>query len=57
MSISRTIAHQSETVKGAAKRMMGRLTGSRRLRTEGRAGQSKGNIKQAGAKITDASGR
>lgn len=56
MSITRTIAHQAETVKGAAKRMIGRLAGSRRLRTEGRAGQSKGDIKQAGAKITDASG-
>jgi len=56
MSITRTIAHQAETVKGAAKRMIGRLAGSWRLRTEGRAGQSKGGIKQARAKITDASG-
>jgi len=56
MSVTRTIAHQAETVKGAAKRMIGRLTGSRRLRTEGRADQSKGDIKQAGAQITDASG-
>ena len=27
-----------------------RVTGSRRLRAEGRAGQAKGNLKQAGAK-------
>ena len=57
MSITRTIAHQAETVKGAVKGMIGRLTGSRRLHAEGRADQSKGDIKQAGAKITDASGR
>ena len=37
-------------------RMVGRVTGSRRLRAEGRADQATGNIKQAGAKIKDASG-
>jgi uncharacterized protein YjbJ (UPF0337 family) len=57
MSITRKIAHTAETVKGSAKRMFGRLTGSRRLRTEGRADQAQGDIKQAGAKIKDASGR
>jgi hypothetical protein len=36
--------------------LFGRLSGSRRLRAEGRAGQAKGNIEQAGAKIGDASG-
>lgn len=56
MSITRTIAHRAETLKGGAKRIIGRLAGSWRLRTEGRAGQAKGNIKQAGAKIEDASG-
>jgi uncharacterized protein YjbJ (UPF0337 family) len=54
MSISKKIAHKAEAVKGGAKRMAGRLTGSRRLRAEGRADQVKGNIKQAGAKIKDA---
>ena len=57
MSIATKIAHTAEAVKGSAKRMAGRLTGSRRLRTEGRADQAKGNIEQAGAKIEDASGR
>jgi len=56
MSITRKIAHAAETAKGDIKRMFGRLTGSRRLRTEGRADQAKGDIKQAGAKIKDASG-
>jgi uncharacterized protein YjbJ (UPF0337 family) len=54
MSISKKIAHKAEAVKGSAKKMAGRLTGSRRLRTEGRADQAKGNLKQAGAKIKDA---
>jgi uncharacterized protein YjbJ (UPF0337 family) len=57
MSISKKIARKAEAVKGSAKRMVGRLTGSRRLRAEGRADQAKGNIKQAGAKLKDASGR
>jgi CsbD-like len=39
-----------------SKRMAGRVTGSRSLRAEGRADQATGNIKQAGAKIKDASG-
>jgi uncharacterized protein YjbJ (UPF0337 family) len=57
MSISTKIAHRAEAVEGGAKRMAGRLTGSRRLRAEGRADQAKGDVKQAGAKIKDASGR
>jgi uncharacterized protein YjbJ (UPF0337 family) len=57
MSIATKIAHTAEAVKGSAKRMAGRLTGSRRLRAEGRAGQAEGDVKQAGAKIKDASGR
>lgn len=54
MSISTKIAHKAEAVKGGVKRMAGRITGSRRLRAEGRADQAKGDIKQAGAKIKDA---
>jgi uncharacterized protein YjbJ (UPF0337 family) len=57
MSIARTIAHKAEAAKGSAKRMAGRVAGSRRLRAEGRADQAAGNIQQAGAKIKDASGR
>jgi uncharacterized protein YjbJ (UPF0337 family) len=56
MSTSKKIAHKAEAVKGSAKRMAGRLTGSRRLQAEGRGDQAKGDIKQAGAKIKDASG-
>jgi uncharacterized protein YjbJ (UPF0337 family) len=55
MSIAKKIAHTAEAVKGSAKKMAGRVTGSRRLRAEGRVDQAKGDIKQAGAKIKDAS--
>ena len=54
MSIAKKIAHKAEAVKGAFKKTAGRLTGSRRLRAEGRADQTKGNLKQAGAKVKDA---
>jgi uncharacterized protein YjbJ (UPF0337 family) len=54
MSIARKFAHKAEAVKGSARRTAGRLTGSRRLRTKGRAGRFKGNMKQAGAKVKDA---
>jgi len=56
MSIAEKVAHTAETFKGSVKKMVGRVTGSRRLRTEGRVDQAKGDIKQAGAKIKDASG-
>jgi len=55
--MGKQITHQAEVVKGGAKRMLGRLTGSRRLRAEGRADQAKGDMKQAGAAIKDATGR
>jgi uncharacterized protein YjbJ (UPF0337 family) len=54
MSLAKTIAHKAEAVKGGAKKTLGRMTGNRRLRAEGRGDQVKGNTKQAGAKIKDA---
>ena len=54
MSITSKIAHKAEAVKGGAKKTAGRLTGSRRLRADGRGDQATGNLKQAGAKIKDA---
>jgi uncharacterized protein YjbJ (UPF0337 family) len=56
MSIAEKISHTAEAIKGSVKEMIGRVTGSRRLRTEGRADRAKGDIKQAGAKVKDASG-
>jgi uncharacterized protein YjbJ (UPF0337 family) len=54
MSIAKKLAHKAEAVKGSFKKTAGRLTGSRRLRAEGRGDQAKGNMKQAGAKVKDA---
>ena len=54
MSITKKIAHKAEAVKGSAKKVTGRATGSRRLRAEGRSDQVKGDTKQAGAKVKDA---
>jgi len=56
MGIAEKIAHTAETFKGSVKKMAGRVTGIRRLRAEGRVDEAKGDIKQAGAKIKDASG-
>jgi uncharacterized protein YjbJ (UPF0337 family) len=57
MSIGKKFAHKTEAVKGSVKKAVGRLTGSRRLRAEGRADRFKGNMKQAGAKVKDAARR
>jgi uncharacterized protein YjbJ (UPF0337 family) len=57
MSMARKLAHKAEAVKGSIKRSTGRLTGSRRLRAEGRGDRIKGNMKQAGAKVKDAARR
>jgi uncharacterized protein YjbJ (UPF0337 family) len=54
MSTTKKFAHKAEAVKGSVKRTAGRLTGSRRLRAEGRGDRVKGNMKQAGAKVKDA---
>ena len=45
MSIAEKISQTAETVKGSVKKMVGRVTGSWRLRTEGRVDQAKGHIK------------
>ncbi len=54
MSMAKKLAHKAEAVKGSVKRSVGRLTGNRRLRAEGRGDRVKGNMKQAGAKVKDA---
>jgi uncharacterized protein YjbJ (UPF0337 family) len=54
MNVAKKSGHTAETLKGRGKRLVGRLTGNRRLRAEGRGDQVKGDTKQAGAKIKDA---
>lgn len=54
MNVAKKSSHTAESAKGRTKRFLGRLTGNRRLRAEGRGDQVKGDTKQAGAKIKDA---
>jgi uncharacterized protein YjbJ (UPF0337 family) len=53
MSMAKKLAHKAEAVSGATKKLVGRATGNRRLRNEGRIEQAKANAKQAGAKAKD----
>ena len=50
MSILKKIRHKIQTVKGRTKKSTGRVTGNRRLRTEGRTDQAAGDVKQAADK-------
>lgn len=43
-----------EGVAGKAKEKLGRATGDRRTENEGKADQSKSNLKDAGEKVKDA---
>ena len=54
MSMAKKFARRAGAVKGSVKRTAGRLTGSRRLRAEGRSDRFKRNMRQAGAKVKDA---
>ena len=54
MSILKKIRHKIQTVKGRTKKSTGRVTGNRRLRTEGRTDQAAGDVKQAADKVKDA---
>ncbi|WP_084316019.1 CsbD family protein [Actinospica robiniae] len=54
MNVAKKSKHTAEALKGRTKRFLGRVTGSRRLRAEGRGNQVKGDTEQAGAKIKDA---
>jgi uncharacterized protein YjbJ (UPF0337 family) len=54
MSLGKKFAHKAEAVKGSLKRTADRLTGSPRLRAEGRRDRFKSNMKQACAKVKDA---
>jgi uncharacterized protein YjbJ (UPF0337 family) len=54
MSIAKKIANKAEAMKGGSKKTTGRATGNRSMEAEGRGGQLKGNLKQAGSKLRDA---
>jgi uncharacterized protein YjbJ (UPF0337 family) len=54
VSIFEKFRHKAQTAKGKTKKRTGRLTRSRRLKTEGRADQVAGETKQATDKVKDA---
>ena len=53
-NVAKKSSHTAEAFKGRTNSFLGRLTGNRRLRAEGRGDQVKGDTEQAGAKIKDA---
>ncbi|MEU5434646.1 CsbD family protein [Streptomyces sp. NPDC020719] len=52
--MGRTIRNRTQTVTGRIKEYVGRATGNRRLRREGRADRVAGNLKQSGEQVKDA---
>jgi uncharacterized protein YjbJ (UPF0337 family) len=44
----------AQQAKGKLKETIGKVSGNNKLRTEGKADQVKGNVKQAGEKLKDA---
>ena len=46
-----------QQAKGKLKEAAGKLSGNDKLRAEGKADQTKGNLKQAGEKVKDAFGK
>jgi uncharacterized protein YjbJ (UPF0337 family) len=46
--------NKAQELKGQIKEAAGRATGNRRLKAQGRADQTKANLKQAAEKIKDA---
>jgi uncharacterized protein YjbJ (UPF0337 family) len=54
MGVDDKARNTGEKVKGKAKEAAGSATGDEDLRQEGRADQSKADVKQAGEKVKDA---
>ena len=48
------LRNKGEEFGGAAKEKVGQATGDRDLQAEGKADQTKANVKQAGEKVKDA---
>lgn len=54
MSTGDKISNKTQEMKGKVKEGVGDATDDRSLENEGRADQTKGNLKQAGEKVKDA---
>ena len=54
MATSDKAKNTGQQAKGKMKEVAGKLSGNDKLRAEGKADQTKGNLKQAGEKVKDA---
>ena len=54
MSVTESIRHKSQTAKEKVQKIAGRVTGNRRLKAKGRAGQARGGVMQAADKLKGA---
>jgi uncharacterized protein YjbJ (UPF0337 family) len=54
MSASDKIKNSAEDLKGKTEETAGKATGNERLEAEGKADQSKANLKKAGENVKDA---
>ena len=54
MATSDKARNTAQQAKGKLKETVGKVSGNKKLRTEGKADQVKGNVKQAGEKLKDA---
>ncbi|MEU5424919.1 CsbD family protein [Streptomyces olivoreticuli] len=54
MSLGKKFKDKTQVLSGKIKQSIGRATGNRRLRTEGKTDRVAGNLKQSGEKAKDA---
>ncbi len=54
MSAVDKVKHAMDETEGKAKEALGRVAGDHKTESEGKADQSKANLKQAGDKVKDA---
>jgi uncharacterized protein YjbJ (UPF0337 family) len=54
MGLGKKAKNKAKVIKGKTKKHVGQATGNKRLKTEGKAGQVTGNLKNAGEKVKDA---
>jgi uncharacterized protein YjbJ (UPF0337 family) len=54
MADSDKVENKTDEIKGGAKEKIGQVTGDKSTENEGKAEQTKANLKQAGEKVKDA---
>ena len=54
MSLGKKAKNKAKTIRGKTKTQLGKATGNKRLKTEGKADVMIGNLKYAGEKVKDA---